>query len=269
MAQFYVILTVAALCTSFAQAGFLDWFRSSANKGHSICKVDFEVLDPKGLRLWTVHKPETKMFGVELFINPTGKSDQTTCNLCKNTTEVMHGKFFIQDDNVIVKKGDVLEFVVITDNGKTVQRHKRRKLVVNDYIIKPEGRCACPAPVQHSAVREADPAGEIELLERIISNLSNRCAEGVVSNYLFLQVGTPAGPSDLVQRVKTYFTSNTLLKPYAEAVISAEEYADGIGFQMKSVIDKLKVLQLGNAAGDILDYDGFTTVDKIDIRVSE
>ncbi|XP_058452148.1 uncharacterized protein LOC131430904 [Malaya genurostris] len=269
MAPIYVLLVLAAFCTSFTEAGFLDWFRSSANKGHRICKVDFEVLDPKGLRLWTAHKPEMKMFGVELYINPTGKSDQSTCNLCKNTTEVMHGKFFIQDDNVIVKKGDVLEYVAITDNGNTVQRHKPKKLVVNDYLIKPQGRCACPAPVQYSSVHESEPSGEIELLERIISHLSNRCAAGVVSNYLFLQVGSPAGPSDLVQRVKSYLTDNVLLKPYADAVTSAEEYADGIGFQMKSVVDKLKILELGNGAGDILDYDGFTTIDKVDIRVSE
>lgn len=139
----FLVTVMVVLCVAPAWAGFLDWFRSSANKGHSICKVDFEVLDPKGLRLWTAHKPETKMFGIELYINPTvavgqnaGRSNpQLVCSVCQNVTEVKHGKFFIQDDNVIVKKGDVLEYVAITDNGKTVQRHKPRKIVVS-------GECA-------------------------------------------------------------------------------------------------------------------------------
>ncbi|XP_053696267.1 uncharacterized protein LOC128743670 [Sabethes cyaneus] len=265
MAQILMLLSVILLYASVAHAGFLDWFRSSANKGHQICKVDFEVIEPQGLKVWTPQKPEMKMFGIELYINPTGKKDQ--CNLCKNTTEVTHGKFFVNDDNMIVKKGDVLEYIAITDNGKTVQRHKRKKLVVSDYIIKRQGRCACSSPVPSSSVRDPEPSGEIELLERIIANLSNHCAEGVVSNYLFLQVSTPAGPSNLVERVKSYLSTNAALKPYASTVTTAEDYADGIAFQVKSIVDKLKILELTNADGDILDYDGFTTVDKIDVRL--
>lgn len=269
MARFCIALPVLAIFLGVAHAGFLDWFRSSDNKGHSVCKVDFEVLDPKGLKVWTARKPETKMFGVELYINPTGKADSPVlCNLCRNTTEVMHGKFFIQDENIIVKKGDVIEYVAITDNGKTVQRHKPRKIIVNDYIIKPQGRCSCPS-VQPSAVRNMDPTAEIEILERIISQLSNRCAEGSVSNYLFLQVETPAGPKDLMERVKAYLSANPALKPYATAVTSAEDFGDGIVFQVKSIIDKLKILELSHTGNDIQDYDGFTTIDKLDVRFSE
>lgn len=265
-----VVLLTLALCSGIARAGFLDWFRSSANKGHKVCKVNFEVLDPQGLRLWTVHKPETKMFGIELYVNPTGGNDaRVVCSLCKNTTDVVHGKFFIQDDNVIVKKGDVLEYIAITDNGKNVQRHKTRKIVVNDYIIKPQGRCACPAPVQASAVRDSDPSSEIQLLERIISNMSNRCAEGVVSNYLFLQVDSSAGSSNLMERVKAYFSASPALRPYVDTIILAEDYIDGISFQVKSIIDKLKILELSHAGNDILDFDTFATIDKVDVRFTE
>uniref|UniRef100_A0A8D8D383 (northern house mosquito) hypothetical protein n=1 Tax=Culex pipiens TaxID=7175 RepID=A0A8D8D383_CULPI len=275
MARIVLVLAMILVCGGFANAGFLDWFRSSANKGHSVCRVEFEVLHPKGLRVWTARKPETKGFGVELYINPTGTERSAAgvvCNVCRNTTEVTHGKFFIQDDNVIVKKGDVLEYVAITDNGKTVQRHKPRKIVVSEYIIKPQGRCACtgtPAQTSSTVHDPANPTAEIELLERIITNLSNRCAEGIVSNYLFLQVETPSGPSDLLERVKAYFAGNPALKPYAAAVTTAEDYADGIAFQVKSIVDKLKILELSHTGSDILDYDGFTTVDKLDVRFSE
>ncbi|XP_055544219.1 uncharacterized protein LOC129729575 [Wyeomyia smithii] len=268
MARIFLLLSVVTLCASVAHAGFLDWFRSSANKGHRICKVDFEVMEPQGLKLWTVHKPDTKMFGIELYINPTGTKEP--CNLCKNITEVTDGKFFIRDDNVLVKKGDVLEYVAITDNGKTVQRHKRKKLVVSDHIIKRQGRCACGSPpVPLSSVRDTEPSAEIELLERIITSLSNRCAEGIVSNYLFLQVSNAAGPSNLLERVQAYLSANTSLQPYVSTVIAAEEYADGIAFQLKTIVDKLKILELSPTGSDILDYDGITMYDKIDIRVAD
>lgn len=273
MARIGLSVLLVAGILGLVNGGFLDWFRSSANKGHSVCRVEFEVLHPKGLRVWTARKPETKGFGIELYINPTGKERSgVVCNVCRNTTEVTHGKFFIQDDNVIVKKGDVLEYVAITDNGKTVQRHKPRKIVVSEYIIKPQGRCACTAgtPAQTSTVHDpANPTAEIEMLERIITNLSNRCAEGIVSNYLFLQVETPTGPSDLLERVKSYFTANPALKPYVNAITTAEDYSDGIAFQMKSIVDKLKILELSHTGSDILDYDQFTLVDKLDIRFSE
>ena len=124
-----VLLCLAVI--GVAEGGFLDWFRSNKNKGHDVCRVEFEVLDPQGLRLWTAQKPQMKGFGVELFINPVHGRKQQPCNVCRNTTEITHGKFFLQDESVIVKSGDILEYVIITDNGKTVQRHKPRKLIVD------------------------------------------------------------------------------------------------------------------------------------------
>ncbi|XP_029718237.2 uncharacterized protein LOC109430151 [Aedes albopictus] len=270
MARIGTFWVVIALCATVAHAGFLDWFRSKNNKGHSICKVDFEVLDPQGLRLWTAHKPEMKMFGVEVYINPSGRSNEPlVCSLCKNTTQATHGKYFLQDDSVIVKKGDVLEYIAITDNGKTTQRHKPRKIIVNDYIIKPMGRCACPEPVVPSTVHESDPNAEIELLERVISGLANRCADGLVSKNLFLQVDNAAGPNNLLERVKKYFEANPALKPYVDSIVSAEDYSDGIAFQMKTIVDKLKVLELMHTGNDILDYDQTSIIGKLDIRLSD
>ncbi|XP_062552196.1 uncharacterized protein LOC134217446 [Armigeres subalbatus] len=270
MARGGTFFVVIAVCIAVTQAGFLDWFRSKANQGHSICKVDFEVLDPQGLRLWTAHKPELKMFGIEVYINPTGRSNEPAiCSLCRNTTKATHGKYFLQDDNVIVKKGDVLEYIAITDNGMTTQRHKPRKIVVNEYIIKPMGRCACPAPVVTSTIHESNPSAEIELLERVITSLSNRCAQGLVSNYLFLQVDNADGPVNLLERVKKYFETNPALKPYIGAITSAEDYSDGIAFQVKSIVDKLKILELTHTGNDILDYDQTSIIGKLDIRISD
>ncbi|XP_055542438.1 uncharacterized protein LOC129728081 isoform X2 [Wyeomyia smithii] len=230
--------------------------------------VDFEVMEPQGLMLWTARKPNTKLFGIELYINPTGKNDQ--CYLCKNITEVTHGKFLISDDNVVVKRGDVLEYVVITDNGKTAKRHKREKLVVKDYMIKSQSRCAYGFPsTRLSSVHNTESNKEIELLERIITSLSVRCAEGAVSNYLLLQVSTAAGPSNLLERVQEYLPANTTLQPYASTVITAGEYADGIAFQVQTIVDKLKILELSHTGSDIVDFDGITTTDRVDMLISD
>uniref|UniRef100_A0A182JB26 Uncharacterized protein n=1 Tax=Anopheles atroparvus TaxID=41427 RepID=A0A182JB26_ANOAO len=271
------ILYLAIVAISVAEAGFLDWFRSNKNKGHEVCRVQFEVLDPQGLRLWTARKPEMKGFGVQLFVNPVpDRKKPLVCNVCANTTEVTHGKFLLQDDSVIVKSGDILEYVIITDNGKTVQRHKPRKLIVDDYLIKPKGRCACPpAAVSPATPTDAarqvlnEPTAEIELLERILERVSQKCAEGTMSKYLFLQTDRADGPTDdLKQVVRTYFDKKDALKALADSVQSAEDGTDGIVFKVKSIIDKLKILELAQQDGDILDYDKLTTLDDIDIRSS-
>uniref|UniRef100_A0A182SJD2 CBM39 domain-containing protein n=1 Tax=Anopheles maculatus TaxID=74869 RepID=A0A182SJD2_9DIPT len=273
-AAFTVLLCLAVV--SVVEGGFLDWFRSNKNKGHDVCRVEFEVLDPQGLRLWTAQKAQMKGFGVELFINPVHGRKQQQCNVCRNTTEVTHGKFFLQDDNVIVKSGDILEYVIVTDNGKTVQRHKPRKLIVDDFLIKPKGRCACPpgavtpaTPTETAKQVFEEPTAEIALLERILERVSKKCAEGVMSNYLFLQTDRVDGPTDdLKQVVRDYFQQKDALKPLAETIKSAEDGADGIVFRVNNVIDKLKVLELARQDSDILDYDKLTAIDDMDIRAS-
>lgn len=261
---------------SGSEGGFLDWFRSNKNKGHDVCRVEFEVLDPQGLRLWTAQKPEMRGFGVELFINPIHGRKQQQCNVCRNTSEITHGKFFLQDENVIVKSGDILEYVIITNNGKTVQRHKPRKLIVDDYLIKPKGKCACPlgavtpsTPTDTAKQVFDEPTDEIALLERILERVSKKCAEGIMSNFLFLQTDRVDGPTnDLKQVVRDYFQKKDALKPLADTILSAEDGSDGIVFQVKSIIDKLKILELARQESDILDYDKLTAIDDFDIRAS-
>lgn len=272
------VLCLVIVAVSVAEAGFLDWFRSNKNKGHEVCKVQFEVLDPQGLRLWTAQKPEMKGFGVQLYINPvTGRKHQpSVCNVCANTTEAKHGKFFLQDDSVIVKSGDILEYVIITDNGKTVQRHKPRKLIVDDYLIKPKGKCACPTeavstPAPDTTARQVleAPQAEIALLGRILERVSQKCAEGTMSKYLFLQVDRADGPTnDLKQFVRDYFAKKSALKPLADSIVTAEDETDGIVFKVNTIIDKLKILELAQQDGDILDYDKITAIDEMDVRGS-
>uniref|UniRef100_A0A182NEW9 CBM39 domain-containing protein n=1 Tax=Anopheles dirus TaxID=7168 RepID=A0A182NEW9_9DIPT len=275
MRQCAVLICVVAIVVGVAEGGLLDWFRSDKNKGHDVCRVNFEVLDPHGLRMWTSQKPQMKGFGVELVINPVRGRKQQLCNVCRNTTEVTHGKFFLQDENVIVKSGDILEYVIITDNGKTVQRHKPRKLVVEDYLIKPKERCACPVSDVTSTATPArqvvdDPMAEIALLERILERVSEKCAEGAMSSFLFLQTDRVDGApvDDLKQIVRAYFEKKDALKPLLDTILTAEDASDGIVFRVKSIIDKLKILEIARQDGDIIDFDKLTAIDDMDIRAS-
>ncbi|XP_052869129.1 uncharacterized protein LOC128274842 [Anopheles cruzii] len=268
------VLLYFAIVAGVAEAGFLDWFRSNKNKGHDVCRVDFEVLDPAGLRLWTAQKPDMKSFGVELFINPV-RGKKPVSSFTQTTAEVKHGKFFLQTDDVIIKSGDILEYVIVTFNGDTTQRHKPRKLIVDDYMIKPKGRCSCPPsvapPKPVDTVRQVmnDPATEVALLERILERVSKKCAEGIMSNYLFLQIDRVNGSTtDLKQYVVDYFTAKEALKPFADAVLAAEDGSDGIVFKVKGIIPKLKILEHARQDGDIIDYDKLTAVEDFDIRAS-
>lgn len=272
-------VATALLCLTVAsvvEGGFWDWFRSDKNKGHAVCRVEFEVFDPQGLRLWTAQKEQVKGFGVELFINPVRGRNEQRCSLCRNTTEVKHGKFFLQDENVIVKSGDILEYVVITDNGKSIQRHKPRKLIVDDFMIKPKGKCSCPpstvtpaTPLETAKQVFEEPTAEIAMLERILERVSKKCADGAMSNFLFLQTDrTDGSTDDLKQIVSNYFESKDALKPLTKTVISAEDGADGIVFRVTNIIDKLKILELARQNSDILDYDKLTAIDEFDVRGS-
>ncbi|XP_049533433.1 uncharacterized protein LOC125949965 [Anopheles darlingi] len=265
---------VLAIVVGLGEAGFLDWFRSNKNKGHEVCRVDFEVFDPKGLRLWTPQKAGLKSFGVELFINPV-RGKKPVCNFCQTTSNVTQGKFFLQSDDVIIKSGDILEYVIVTFNGETTQRHKPRKLIVDDYLIKAKGRCSCPTnvtpPTPTDTARQVltDPTAEIALLERILQSVSKRCADGTMSNYLFLQLDRVEGATvDLKQLVVEYFNKKAALKPLAGSIQSAEDGSDGIVFKVSGIIEKLKILELTRAESDIIDYDKLAAIDDIDIRLS-
>lgn len=104
--------------------------------------VQFEVQEPKGLTVSTIQRsPNVTFFGIELYVNrdPRYHSD-IHCDVCKNTTSVAYGKFIIEDEEAIIKNGDVLYYYVLLGNSTNVTPPQLQRFWVSAKIIK---RCNC------------------------------------------------------------------------------------------------------------------------------
>lgn len=127
---------------------------------HNTPFVNFEVQEPKGLTVSMVQRsPDSTLFGIELFINQDpSRSNQTHCDVCQNTTTITYGKFIVEDEVVVIKKGDVLYYHVLLGDSTNVTRLHLQRLWVTDSIIN---KCNCETSPQHADIdlRSAQPTG--------------------------------------------------------------------------------------------------------------
>ncbi|XP_053677772.1 uncharacterized protein LOC128727850 [Anopheles nili] len=265
---FCALLMVACFGLSFA--GFLDWFREPEHDGHKVGRIHVEVLAPKGIRLWTAYNPETDLFGVELYVKYYGgQTEALECALCRNVTLPVDGKFMIEDQDLVARFGDVLQYSVITSNGTTTERHAVRRMFVREELIKPNDRCVCQAGEPAASLQDT-PLSEVELLEhmilRALSNRSRDCES--ISNWLVLRAEPRHEQADLQEYVRSYLDLLLLRaksrtravarwsrwRP-SEQVLLVEDHSDGIAFQVRTTIDKLKMLALMSSDGVMVDYD--------------
>lgn len=123
--------------------------------------VNFEVHDPKGLTVSMVQRsPNTTFFGIELFVNKApNRFNETHCDVCQNTTTITYGKFIIEDDEVVIKKGDILYYHVLLGDSSNVTRLFLQRLWVTDSIID---KCNCEVTSQIPDVdlRFGQPTGK-------------------------------------------------------------------------------------------------------------
>ncbi|XP_065095324.1 uncharacterized protein LOC135717260 [Ochlerotatus camptorhynchus] len=120
--------------------------------------VNFEVHEPKGLTVSMVQRsPNSTFFGIELLINQDPKNvNETHCDVCQNTTTVTYGKFIVEDEVVVIKKGDVLYYQVLLGDSTNVTRLHPQRLWVTDSIIN---KCNCETTSEdpHIDVRFGQP----------------------------------------------------------------------------------------------------------------
>ncbi|KFB35775.1 hypothetical protein ZHAS_00002680 [Anopheles sinensis] len=269
----HIVLVLALQLLHTSSGGLLDWFRGTDEQqaGHKVGQVFVEVLTPKGVRLWTHHNPDTVELGVELYVKfYGGQTEALECGLCKSTTEPIDGKFMLENPDLVARFGDVIEYIITTSNGTTTRRHPIRRVFVREELIKPIGRCVCRdrAP---SALTEAQgrALSEVQLLERLIlralSNRSDSCE--AISNWLVLRSEPRNERADLKEYVQLYLDLLNLRSKRtspgfgggwfpSSMVVKVEDHADGIAFQVKSVMEKLKILELLNLGGVLADFDG-------------
>ncbi|KAL9707469.1 hypothetical protein quinque_010987 [Culex quinquefasciatus] len=103
-------------------------------------QVNFIVHEPQGLEVWIVQQPEITSFGIELYVNKDSRETGAYCDLCANTTEVTYGKLFIDNQDVLVKKGDTLSYYAWIGRGGQFTRSGLQTLVVTESIVT---QCDC------------------------------------------------------------------------------------------------------------------------------
>ncbi|XP_058057054.1 uncharacterized protein LOC131208354 isoform X2 [Anopheles bellator] len=226
-----------------------------------------EVLFPKGIRLWTHYNPDTAVFGVELYVKYYGgQTEALECGLCRNTSRPVFGKFMLQDDNVVARVGDVLEYTIITSDGTTSKRHAVRRKVIDDQLIRHADQCdSCPGS---STVLLREPQSEAEMLERMILRvLTNPSCESL-SQWLVMKVEPRNELANVEEHVRTVLArmlrvaqmldpvgSSFVFPGASELIEQVEDHPDGIAFRVTSTIAKLKLFEVLRSSGLVGDYD--------------
>ncbi|ETN60748.1 hypothetical protein AND_007616 [Anopheles darlingi] len=268
-----IVTTILLGTIHLTAGGFLDWFRGNQdqNQVHRVGPINIEVLLPKGIRLWTHYNPDLTLFGVELYVKYfEGQTEALECALCQNTSVPVYGKFLLQDDDLVARAGDVLEYVIITSDGETDMRHTTRRTVVDDNLIR-SGDQQCDCTVLQNPDALLEPATEVELLERmihrVIANRSRSCES--LSKWLVLRVEPRNELADVEEHVHTVVHrmlrvavlldrdgASLAISDPTELIDRVEDHPDGIAFRVRSVMEKLKLLELLRSSRLVVDYDG-------------
>ncbi|XP_055598870.1 uncharacterized protein LOC129748331 [Uranotaenia lowii] len=170
--------------------------------------LNFEVHEPKGLEVSMVQRDLTiSFFGIEVFVNRDPRSPGATCDICQNTTDVTYGKFIVEDDQAIIKKGDVLTYFVLMGNDVNVTRHPPQKLYVTGSIIS---KCNCETTSE-------DPDIDIRFQNRPPQTENNRPTFESTSS-------TPFDDSE--QPTETQFDISEIAKAHQNDLFS-----DEVGFE--------------------------------------
>lgn len=118
-------------------------------------QVNFIVHEPQGMEVWIVQQPDITSFGIELYVNKDSRETNAYCDLCANTTEVTYGKLFIENPDVLVKKGDTLSYYTWIRKDGQFTRSGMHNLVVTESMIT---QCDCgTSNIEDIDIRINDP----------------------------------------------------------------------------------------------------------------
>uniref|UniRef100_A0A2M4AD43 Putative secreted protein n=1 Tax=Anopheles triannulatus TaxID=58253 RepID=A0A2M4AD43_9DIPT len=293
----------------------------------------FEIYEPKGLEVYIADRNQSaQYFAIAVFINAANTSDDVPAVL-QNTSNVVYGKFIVQDPSVIIKPGDTVSY-----KAQVGFKNGQNKTIVHRFIVRYDmirRNCTCydgSRPTTYAATTEGpyisrranssiptqvpciasttpnssvgysdersddqyeceiDPQTNLcksslqidqrvssdknesaplanrerQVLEGIIDYLQNQCGFESRTNYLTLPLSTQEesvvlDPAQYVQQKLS--TTNELQQLVKQSVREAHVESDLVVFEMRTALDKLKVLYLCKEANipDVEDYD-FTSM---------
>uniref|UniRef100_A0A182MVC8 CBM39 domain-containing protein n=1 Tax=Anopheles culicifacies TaxID=139723 RepID=A0A182MVC8_9DIPT len=261
--------------------------RGSSKRSHKRPKsVNIEIYHPKGVMIWHPYRAGMELFGIEIFINKANKpaadcseeeSTPTACDICLNTTEQTYGKFILRNEDAIIRGGDHVFYnaIVKKTNGNAYYSRSNEFYVSESRILLGDvtGN-ASRACERETAVVAANLSGsdkqqidEIKLLEDILRELNDQCNanDGNRTKQLLLSAETETryDGKQLYQFVAGELERMMPLINWNRTLVEVFYASKGIGFEVATTIDKLKVLQLAKnlPTSTITDMDNFQTED--------
>lgn len=276
--------SLAILCVSLLLLALC--LPSSEGKRHryrgnrrSKCKtgVQIEIYNPKGLMVWYPKRPNMSEFRIEIFLNQKDSTDdEAVCDVCLNTTEVSYGKFIIRSDDAIIRGGDHLMYNAfkINANGSVYAIESNEFHVAESRIISRQAGCSSRSRSSIASVADdkkkiAMLEDELNVLENIVYGVIEHCNNVTqISKNLYLNfrpVDTRLDSRDLFNYTSSVLKEMLPKVDWDTVLIYATYYEDGVAFEVKTLIDKLKVLQM---AKDLTNYT-VSDLDELDGTLDE
>ncbi|XP_049279520.1 uncharacterized protein LOC125761947 isoform X1 [Anopheles funestus] len=219
--------------------------------------VHIQLSEPSGIMIWTRNSPLIEMFGLELYVgrkNLNHREPFWDRELLVNTTAIVDGKFLFRDDTMVVEKGEIVRYRFTVLHKKTLHHSNFRRIIVTDNLFYRPKNNYC---FSQCLVNEQEQLHEeIAHMKSILEEKITQCVGSQTSKYLFFPLENAAKlVSDSELYVKYRLWHVDALKPLVNNVVTTYLAHNGVGFEMYTLIDKFKVLELGEGYLDVVDFD--------------
>ncbi|XP_052895464.1 uncharacterized protein LOC128302639 [Anopheles moucheti] len=222
-------------------------------------QVNIQIREPSGIMIWTRANPLIHKFGVELYV---GVADGGVVfskpiydrELVDEAPDIVDGKFLFRDDYMVVKRGYLGRYRFFIEYNETISQSNFRNIIVmDDLFFRPKNNyCFSQCLVSDQNQTPEEVAHVKDILEQKIM----QCIGSQATKYLFFPLENAAKlVSDPELYVKYRLWHVDALKPLVSNVVTTYLAHNGVGFQMYTLIDKFKVLELAEGFLDVVDFD--------------
>uniref|UniRef100_A0A182NF17 CBM39 domain-containing protein n=1 Tax=Anopheles dirus TaxID=7168 RepID=A0A182NF17_9DIPT len=276
LATIALILLLAASCLLEQVDGKKS--RGSKRSSRRQTKINIEIYHPKGVIIWYPYSAGIEEFSIEIFINKANQqtSDEyassAECDICLSTTEVSYGKFILRSADAEIRAADHLYYnAIIKKNGGQKFTSRSNEFYVSASRIlmgnMAGGSSSCDTAVAPLPEEDQQQLDEIKMLEDILSELDDQCRAGQKSRtkQLLLNAETPTryNAKQLYEYAASVLGQQMPAINWNRTLVDAFYASNGIGFEVSTTVEKLKVLKLAKAlpSGSIVDLDTLPTDD--------
>uniref|UniRef100_A0A182QCJ9 CBM39 domain-containing protein n=1 Tax=Anopheles farauti TaxID=69004 RepID=A0A182QCJ9_9DIPT len=241
--------------------------------------VNIEIYHPKGVMIWYPYRAGIESFSIEIFINKANQqtSDESSsassaeCDICLSTTEVSYGKFILRSPDAVIRSRDHLYYNAIvkkTGGQEYVSRSNEFYVSESRILVGDMGGSGspCETAVVPLSGEDDKQLAEIKLLEAILLDLNDQCdGQTNRTKQLLLSATTPTryDAKQLYEYAASVLGQKMPALNWNRTLVDAFYANNGIGFEVATTVDKLKVLKLAKQLNDgsVVDLDAFQTED--------